>query len=78
MAEMYEYVLAIDEDSDPELIDISALLSILRTNQIHIAEPAMTQEYSHIITKQVAQCVVEISCALRIPVSAYNPFSSFL
>jgi hypothetical protein len=57
MAEMYEYVFAIDEDSDPETIDIPAFMNILRTHKIHIAQPAVTSGYSHQFTAVVKQYV---------------------
>lgn len=58
VAESYEYIFAIDEDSDPEHIDINGVLEILRTHQIHIAQPALTPvNTNHGITVQVSQYV---------------------
>lgn len=61
LAENYEYIFAIDEDSDPEHIDVPQFLNILRKNKIGIAQPANHKESQravHTITHQVLQYAI--------------------
>ena len=48
VAASYEYVFAVDEDSDTKLIDVQDFVAILRKNRIAIAQPAMSEHSSSI------------------------------
>jgi hypothetical protein len=60
LAESYEYIFAIDEDSDPEYIDVPKFMDIIRKNKIGIGQPSNhkdSQRAVHQITHQVLQYV---------------------
>lgn len=58
VANSFEYVFAIDEDSDPSRINIPKFIEILRQHNISIAQPALSLDsgsINHEVTKQQTQ-----------------------
>lgn len=58
IAETYEYIYAVDEDSNPDEMDVPEFVETLRRHNISIGQPALSPNsgsINHPVTKQQKQ-----------------------